>query len=139
MLSLKIRTIVNILLFICLANLLDIQLAYANTERDKQDIADIFVFGSGIFAALLFSLSLVAYRNLMTKRLLLVSAAFGIFAINAIVSKLDLFTPIHIESSVLEMILAILNFVALAFFFLAIVTRTKTKKTATPRSHFWET
>jgi hypothetical protein len=137
--SLKIRTIMNILLFLCLANLLNIQPAYANTERDKENIADIFVFGSGIFAALLCSLSLVAYRNLMTKRLLLVSAAFGIFAINAIVSKLDLFTPIHIESSVLEMILAILNFVALAFFFLAIVTRTKIKKTATPRSHFWET
>ena len=140
MLSLKIRTIIIILLFIYIANFLNIQPAYANTEHEKQNIADIFVFGSGIFAAILFSLSLIAYRNLMTKRLLLVSAAFGIFAINAIVSKLDLFTPIHIESSVLELTLAILNFVALAFFFLAIVTRTKTKtKTATPRSHFWET
>jgi len=139
-LSLKIRTTIIILLFIYLANFLNIQPAYANTERDKQNVADIFVFGSGIFAAILFSLSLVAYRNLMTKRLLLVSAAFGIFAINAIVSKLDLFTPLHIESSVLELILAILNFVALAFFFLAIVTRTKIKtKTATPGSHFWET
>jgi hypothetical protein len=76
----------------------------------------------------------------MTKRLLLVSAAFGIFAINAIVSKLDLFTPLHIESSVLELVLAILNFVALGFFFLSIVTRTKIKtKTASPRSHSWET
>jgi hypothetical protein len=109
------------------------------TGDDKQNIADIFVFGSGIFAAILFSLSLLAYRNLMTKRLLLVSAAFGIFAVNAIVSKLDLFTPLHIESSVLELILAIMNFVALAFFFLAIVTRTKINtKTATPRSHSWE-
>jgi hypothetical protein len=135
-----IRAIIIILLFIYLTNLLNIQPAYANTEHDKQNIADIFVFGSGIFAAVLFSLSLVAYRNLMAKRLLLVSAAFGIFAINAIVSKLDLFTPLHIESSVLELILAILNFVALAFFFLAIVTRTKIKtKTATPGSHFWET
>jgi hypothetical protein len=139
-LSLKIRTIIIMLLFIYLANLLNIQPAYANTERDKQNIADIFAFGGGIFAAILFSLSLVAYRNLMTKRLLLVSAAFGIFAINAMVSKLDLFTPLHIESSVLELVLAVLNFVALGFFFLAIVTRTKIKtKTATPGSHFWET
>src|SRR5437016_3280002 len=132
-------TIIIILLFTYLANLLNIQPVYA-TGDDKQNIADIFVFGSGIFAVFLFALSLLAYRNLLTKRLLLVSAAFGIFAIHAIVSKLDLFTPLHIESSVLELILALLNFVALAFFFLAIVTRTKIKtKTATPGSHFWET
>ena len=108
---------------------------YASGD-DKQNVADIFVFGSGIFAAFLFALSLLAYRNLLTKRLLLVSAAFGIFAIHAIVSKLDLFTPLHIESSVLEMTLAIMNFVALAFIFLAIVKRAKIKtKTPTPRSH----
>jgi hypothetical protein len=132
---LKIMTIIIILLFTYLANLLNIQPVYA-TGDDKQNIADIFVFGSGIFAAFLFALSLLAYRNLLTKRLLLVSAAFGIFAIHAIVSKLDLFTPLHIESSVLELILAIMNFVALAFIFLAIVRRAKIKtKTPTPRSH----
>lgn len=128
-------TVIIILLFTYLANLSNIQPVYA-TGEDKQNVADIFVFGSGIFAAFLFSLSLLAYRNLLTKRLLLVSAAFGIFAIHAIVSKLDLFTPLHIESSVLEMILAIMNFVALAFIFLAIVKRAKIKtKTPTPRSH----
>ncbi|HET7147603.1 MAG TPA: hypothetical protein VFI73_03805 [Candidatus Nitrosopolaris sp.] len=130
----KIKTIV-IILFIYFATLSNIQTVYA-TEDDKQNIADIFVFGSGIFAAFLFALSLLAYRNLLTKRLLLVSAAFGIFAIHAIVSKLDLFTPLHIESSVLELTLAIMNFVALAFIFLAIVKRARIKtKTPTPQSH----
>ena len=130
-------TIIIILLFTYLANLLNIQPVYATVHGDdKQNIADVFVFGSGIFAAFLFALSLLAYRNLLTKRLILVSAAFGIFAIHAIVSKLDLFTPLHIESSVLELILAIMNFVALAFIFLAIVKRAKIKtKTPTPRSH----
>ncbi len=33
-------------------------------------ISDIFVFGSGIFAGILFALSFNAYRNLKTKRLL---------------------------------------------------------------------
>ena len=128
-------TIIIILLFTYLANLLNIQPVYA-TGDEKQNVADVFVFGSGIFAAFLFALSLLAYRNLLTKRLLLVSAAFGIFAIHAIVSKLDLFTPLHLESSVLEMILAIMNFVALAFIFLAIVKRAKIKtKSPTPRSH----
>ena len=130
-------TIIIILLFTYLANLLNIQPVYATGHGDdKQNIADVFVFGSGIFAAFLFALSLLAYRNLLTKRLLLVTAAFGIFAIHAIVSKLDLFTPLHIESSVLELILAIMNFVALGFIFLAIVRRAKIKtKTPTPRSH----
>jgi len=130
-------TIIIILLFTYLANLLNIQPVYATEHGDdKQNIADVFVFGSGIFAAFLFALSLLAYRNLLTKRLLLVSAAFGIFAIHAIVSKLDLFTPLHIESSALELILAIMNFVALAFIFLAIVKRAKIKtKTPTPQSH----
>jgi hypothetical protein len=130
-------TIIIVLLFTYLANLLNIQPVYATGNGDdKQNIADVFVFGSGIFAAFLFALSLLAYRNLLTKRLLLVSAAFGIFAIHAIVSKLDLFTPLHIESSSLELILAIMNFVALAFIFLAIVKRANIKtKTPSPRSH----
>lgn len=66
---------------------------------------------------MLLALSLIAYKNLKEKRLLFVSGAFGIFAIHAIVSKLDILTPIQIESSVLELILEIMIFVALAFFF----------------------
>jgi uncharacterized membrane protein YhfC len=98
---------------------------------DREDIADVFVFGSGIFAGVLLALSLIAYKNLKEKRLLFVSAAFGIFAIHAIVSKLDILTPIQIESSVLELILAIMIFVALAFFFLAIVRRQRMETKAT--------
>lgn len=74
-------TIIIILLSTYLANLLNIQPVYATGHGDdKQNLADVFVFGSGIFAAFLFALSLLAYRYLLTKRLLLVSAAFGIFA-----------------------------------------------------------
>lgn len=114
-----------------LANLFNIQLVFASAGDDREDIADVFVFGSGIFAGVLLALSLIAYKNLKEKRLLFVSAAFGIFAIHAIVSKLDILTPIQIESSVLELILAIMIFVALAFFFLAIVRRQRMETKAT--------
>jgi hypothetical protein len=57
----------------------------------------------------------------MQKRLLLASGAFGIFVIHTTVSELDILTPVQIESTVLELKLAIVIFVALAFFFLVIV------------------
>jgi hypothetical protein len=89
-------------------------------------ISDLFVFGSGLFAAILSALSLNAYKNIRTRRLLIVSIAFAIFSIHAIVSKLDLFA-VKLESSILELVLAILTFVPLALFFLAIVRREKIK------------
>jgi len=69
------------------------------------------------------------------KNILLVSIAFGIFAIHAIISRLDVFIP-SIESSVLELMVSILIFVSLTFFFLAIVKRFKIseRKTASPES-----
>ena len=66
----------------------------------------------------------MAYRNLQSKRMLLVSGAFGIFAVHAIVSSIDVFIP-RIEFSSLELITSILIFVSLTFFFLAIVKRFK--------------
>ena len=48
-------TIIIILLFTYLANLLNIQPVYATGHGDdKQNIADVFVFGSGIFASVSF-------------------------------------------------------------------------------------
>jgi hypothetical protein len=91
---------------------------------DKFNVADLFDIGGGIFAAILCTLSIVAYRRIKVKNILMVSAAFGIFAIHAIVSRLDVFIP-TIESSVLELIISILIFVSLTFFFLAIVKRFK--------------
>ena len=105
-----------------------------NNTNDKLDhIADLFVFGSGIFAGILCTLSLYAYRNLKTKRLLLVSIAFGIFSVNVIISKLDAF-GVTIESSILDLVLAISTFAALALFFMTIIRRERLKKTTTDQS-----
>ena len=91
---------------------------------DKGDIAEIFDFGSGIFAAILCVLSLIAYQRVKLKKILFVAIAFGLFALHTILSRLDLFMP-DIESSLLEMILAITSFIALSLFFLAIVRKDK--------------
>jgi hypothetical protein len=110
-------------------------LVYADFQDplDKGNIAEIFDFGSGIFAALLFILSVIAYRNTGMRRILFVSIAFALFAIRTIVSNLDLFMP-EIESSLIELTLAIMGFAALALFFIAIVRK---EKVATKAKYSW--
>ncbi|MEP6576502.1 MAG: hypothetical protein ABJB85_08755 [Nitrososphaerota archaeon] len=58
---------------------------------DRADVAQIFDFGSGIFAAILSVLSIIAYNAVRLKRILFVSIAFGLFALYAIFTQLDLF------------------------------------------------
>jgi len=91
---------------------------------DKGDLAEFFDLGTGIFAAILFALSLIAYKRIKSRRILYVAIAFAIFAIRVIVSNLDLFMP-EIESSSLELLLAVMGFAALGLFFFAIVRREK--------------
>src|SRR5215475_2071736 len=91
---------------------------------DKGNLAEFFDLGTGIFAAILFALSLIAYKRIKSKRILYVAIAFAIFAIRVIVSKLDLFIP-DIESSSLELLLSVMGFAALGLFFFAIVRREK--------------
>jgi hypothetical protein len=119
---------------------LNIQKVFASEFPDKDTndnldyISDLLEFGTGVFAGILFALSLNAYRHLKTERLLLVSIAFGIFSVNVIVSKLEVF-GLTIDYTILDLVLAILTFVALALFFMAIVRRERLKpKTRTDQS-----
>ena len=98
-------------------------------DIDEPDLVDFIKIGAGIFAVILSALTFTAYRNLKSKRLLFVSAAFGLFAVQAIVSKIDLFIP-EIESSIVEILTSTIIFFALAFFFLAIVRKPKIKSKA---------
>jgi hypothetical protein len=82
-------------------------------------------FASGIFAAFLLALSLLAYKRTKVKRLLFVSVAFGLFSFRAIIPRLDLFLPDLDLSTSIETILSITGFVILGFFFLAIVKKQK--------------
>jgi hypothetical protein len=91
-------------------------------EGEPLELSDIVDFASGIFAAFLMVLSLLAYRNTRTKRLLLVSAAFGMFALRTIIARLDILIP-EAESKVIELALALTGFAILSLFFFAIVKR----------------
>jgi hypothetical protein len=91
-------------------------------DQQAIDIIDIFDYGSGIFAAILFVISLIAYRNAKTKRLLFVSAAFALFSLRTIIARLDFFIP-EAQSTTIEVALSLSGFVILTLFFIAIVKK----------------
>ena len=82
----------------------------------EETLAMIFDIGSGIFAAFIIAISLIAYKNLKSKRLLLITSAFTLFFIRSILSRLDVFMP-----ETLELLLAMVSFGGLIMFSLAIL------------------
>ena len=131
-------TITGLFLLAVAAALLNIQqssLALATREEDKNVLyvckegttTDIFELVSGLFAAILFVLSLRAYRNLKIKGMLFVSAAFGIFAARTIaIETRDLYLGGE-GSSALQSSLSIMFLMAIVLFFIAIIQREKIK------------
>jgi uncharacterized membrane protein YhfC len=91
-------------------------------ESEPFEPSDIVDFASGIFAVFLMILSLHAYRNRKSRRLLLVTAAFGLFALRTVIASLDHLIP-EIESTVVELTLALTGFAILSLFFFAIVKK----------------
>jgi len=89
---------------------------------EELDIAELLKLGSGLFALVLLSISLLAYYRSRQRRLLFVSGAFGLYFIKIITENLDLFIP-NLENSVWDLLLAFINFIILLLFFLAIVKR----------------
>jgi hypothetical protein len=139
--ALKMRTRITITRLFLLgiaAALLIVQqssLAFAAGKEDenvlhvrKENITtDIFELVSGIFAALLFVLSLRAYRKLKIKGMLFVSVAFGIFAARTLVIETrDVYLGGG-ESSALDSLLSIMFLMALILFFIAIIQRERIK------------
>jgi hypothetical protein len=86
------------------------------------EIVDLFDYGTGIFAAFLVVLSLIAYRNAKTRRLLFVSAAFGLFSLRTIIARLDFIIP-ETQSITIELALSISGFAILLLFFMAIIRK----------------
>jgi len=95
------------------------QISFNGLDLEPTDLVDL---ATGIFAVFLLGLSLLAYRNTRTKRLLFVSTAFGLFALRTIISRLDFFIP-EAQSTVIELVLALTGFAILSLFFLAIVKK----------------
>jgi len=90
---------------------------------EQFEITDIIDFATGVFAAVLLVLSLLSYRNVRAKRLLFVSAAFGLYSIREIIlARLDYFVS-EIQTDTIEIALSLAGFVILALIFLAIVKK----------------
>lgn len=82
----------------------------------QETLALIFDVGSGVFAGFIIVVSLIAYRKLRSRRLLLVTFAFVFFFIRSVLSRLDFFLP-----ETLELLLAAVSFVGLILFSLAVL------------------
>jgi hypothetical protein len=95
-------------------------------EGQQGDVADAFRLGTGVFAMLLFFLSIYAWSRMKQPALLLVSAAFLLFFIKIIVEFLPSAYDIG-EVALWDLILISIDFIILALFFLAIVIKPKTK------------
>lgn len=75
-----------------------------------------------VFALVLLALSVSAYRKTHLSRMLLVSAAFGLFAVAVVVNQLDLFI-FTLGEGAERVITSLLDFVILLLFFLAVVRK----------------
>jgi hypothetical protein len=73
-----------------------------------------------LFAIMLLAISLIAYRKTNLRRLLFVSVAFGLFAVQAFIRELDELAFVF-GSGTEQVIIIILDLAILLFFFLALV------------------
>jgi len=94
--------------------LLDIDEGFATQEGLDVAIA--------VFALILLALSLSAYRKTRLRRLILVSAAFGLFAVEVLLRQLDDLV-FNVGFQTAQIVVAAMEFVILLLFFLAIVVR----------------
>jgi len=86
---------------------------------ESEELLDAAV---GVFALVLLALSLSAYRKTHLRRLLIVSAAFGLFAVDVVVRQLDAFVfAVGYETDLI--VTTILEFLILLLFFIAIVVK----------------
>ncbi|MDA4133820.1 MAG: hypothetical protein OK454_11965 [Thaumarchaeota archaeon] len=86
---------------------------------ETQEALDITI---AVFALILLALSLSAYRKTRMRRLLLVSGAFGLFAVEVLIRQLDDFV-FNVGFQTEQIVVAAMEFVILLLFFLAIVVR----------------
>jgi len=97
-----------------LSPLIDIDAGFET--REALDIA------IAVFALILLALSLSAYRKTRLRRLLLVSVAFGLFALEVVIRQLDDFV-FNVGSQTGLIVVAAMEFAILLLFFAAIVVR----------------
>jgi hypothetical protein len=93
------------------------------TGVEQNDLAEVFSLGTGVFAVLLLTISLIAYRKVKLTRILFVSAAFAVFAAKTLVEHADLLFPGVDIASTVSTFLVFLDFVILLLIFLSVVRK----------------
>jgi len=99
----------------------------------QEHITAVFDLGSAVFSAFIIVITIVAYRNLRSKRILLISIAFVLFFTRSIFSIFDLVQP-----EVLEIFLSVLSFSGLVFFVIAIFQLGRFKLWKTNSNHYFK-
>ncbi len=90
-----------------------------DTGFETREVIDLAI---AVFALVLLALSLSAYRKTRLRRLLLVSFAFGLFAVEVGIRQLDAFV-FAVGGQTEQIVVAVMEFIILLLFFLAIVVR----------------
>ena len=75
------------------------------------------------FSLILFVISAVTYRRIGSKRLLLVSAAFGMFLIKSVLLTLGIFIASIGSVFSTSVLVTMVDFIILAFMYLSVVKR----------------
>lgn len=89
---------------------------------DRLESQEVLDGAVGLFALVLLALSLSAYHKTHLRRLLMVSAAFGLFAVDVAVRQLDsLVFAVGYQTD--QIITTALELVILLLFFLAVVVK----------------
>lgn len=94
-------------------------------ERDTEEALE---FGTGVFALILFALSLYAWSRRRQPALLIISCAFFLFFFRHLIEMLGDMGEIYEPSGLLRLALIVMDFVTLALFFVAVVVRPKRKR-----------
>ena len=89
---------------------------------DFFDTEEVLNGGIALFALMLLALTLSTYRRTRLRRLLLVSAGFGLFAVEVGIKQLDVFV-FAVGYQTDQIITAVMEFIVLLLFFLAVVTK----------------
>ena len=90
-----------------------------DAEFGTREVLDVAIT---VFALILMALSLSAYRKTRLRRLLIVSVAFGLFAVEVLIRQLDDFVfALGVQAD--QMVVGAMEFAILLLFFFAIVVR----------------
>jgi heme A synthase len=94
-------------------------------EGGQREAAEVLRAGAGIFALILFTLSLYAWSRRRQPALLIVSLAFLLFFITHVV---QIAADVYEFNASMNLVLVLMDFIILALFFVAIVVRPRRKE-----------